>query len=73
MEETANSINNIVKDLDELKNDLRNDVDKPKDLIQRREQERGILKRAKEERDVGYQPVGGKRREEKRARVTWEG
>lgn len=73
VEETANSINYIVKDLGELKDDLRNDVGKSKDLIQRREQKRGILKRVKEERDDGYQPVGCTRREGKRARVTWEG
>jgi chromosome segregation ATPase len=74
VEEAARNISHVVKYLEELKNligELRNDVGKTNDTIQRCGQERGILKRAKEERDDEYQLVGCTRREKKRVRVTW--
>ena len=73
VEETANSINHVVKRLEELKDELRNDVSKTKDLTPEYRQGKGILKRVKEERDDGHQFVDCTRREKKRARVTWEG
>ncbi|KAF2844180.1 hypothetical protein T440DRAFT_353602, partial [Plenodomus tracheiphilus IPT5] len=48
--DTANSIGYIVKDLEELKDNLRNDIDKMKDLDQRFGQKRGILKGVKRKR-----------------------
>jgi hypothetical protein len=64
-----------VKHLEELKDligDLRNDGGKTNNTTQRCRQEKGILKRAKEERDNEYQLIGCTRREKKRARVTWD-
>lgn len=72
VEETADSIKYVIKSLEKLKDDLRNDVGKTKDQTQRCRQ-RGILKGVKEERDDGHQFVDCTRREKKRARVTWEG
>jgi hypothetical protein len=75
VEETANSVNHFVKHLEELKDligDLGNDAGTTNDIIQGCRQKRGILKRAKEDRDDGYQLVGCTRREKKRARVTWD-
>ncbi|KAF1354416.1 hypothetical protein EJ07DRAFT_168358 [Lizonia empirigonia] len=57
VEEMANSIKHIVTCLEELKDDLRNDFSKTKDSTQRRQQEKGILKRVKGQRDDGYQPI----------------
>lgn len=72
VDETANSIEHIVERLEELTDDLGEGVSKAKDLTQRCQQERGILKRVKGQRDDGYQLEGCTRREVKRARVTWE-
>jgi chromosome segregation ATPase len=74
-EEIAASISYVAKHLEDLKDlvkDLRTDVGNRKDITQRCRQERGILKRANEERDDKYQLVDCTRREKKRARVTWE-
>jgi chromosome segregation ATPase len=74
-EEIAASISYVAKHLEELKvlvSDLRTDIGNRTDITQRFQQERGILKRAKEERDDEYQFVGCTRREKKRARVTWK-
>lgn len=73
VEETANSIKYVIKSLEKLKDDLRNDVGKTKDHKQRFRQERGILKRVKEESDDGHQLLDCMRCRKKRARVTWEG
>jgi chromosome segregation ATPase len=75
VEETASNIQHAVKQLEELKDlisDLRNDAGKTNDINQRCRQERGILKRAKEERDDEYQLLGCTQRKGKRARVTWD-
>jgi archaellum component FlaC len=72
VEETTNSINHAVKNLEELKDELSNDVNTTKDLTPRCRQERGILKRVREEIDDEYQRVSYTRREKKKARVTWE-
>jgi hypothetical protein len=75
VEETASNFSHVVKHLEELKNligDLRNDAGKTNDITQRYGQERGLLKRAKEERDDEDQLVGCTRREKKRVRVTWD-
>lgn len=75
VEETASNIRYAVKQLEELKDlisDLRNDAGKTNNINQRCRQERGILKRAKEERDDEYQLLGCTQRKEKRARVTWD-
>jgi hypothetical protein len=72
VEETANSINHVMKRLGELEGELRNDLSKTKDLTPEYRQKKGILKRVKEERDDGHQFVDCTRREKKRARVTWE-
>lgn len=53
-EETANSIKYVIKSLEELKDDLRNDMGKTKDQMQRCRQG-SILKRVKEESDDGHQ------------------
>jgi chromosome segregation ATPase len=74
-EEIAASISYVAKHLEELKvlvSDLRTDIGNRTDITQRFQQERGILKRAKEERDDEYQFVACTRREKKRARVTWK-
>jgi hypothetical protein len=74
-EETASNVSHVVKQLEELKSligDLRNDAGKTNDMNQRCGQEKGLLKRAKEERDGEDQFVGCTRREKKRARVTWK-
>ncbi len=70
VEETANSINHVMKRLEELEDELRNDVSKTKDLTPEYRQQKGILKRVKEERDDGHQFVDCMRCEKKRARVT---
>jgi predicted RNase H-like nuclease (RuvC/YqgF family) len=72
VEVTADSIENIMKRLEELKNDLTNDVRKKDDPTQICQQEKGILKRVKEEGDDGHQLVDCTRRRNKRARVAWE-
>jgi hypothetical protein len=75
MEDTVNSVSRVMKHLEKRKDlagDLGNDVSNMKDPTQKCRQGKGILKRAHEERNDGYQLVGGTRREEKRARVAWE-
>jgi hypothetical protein len=72
VEETANSIKYVIKSLEELKDDSRNDVGKTKDQMQGCRQ-RSILKRVKEESDDGHQPLDYMRCRKKRARVIWEG
>lgn len=72
VEETANSIKYVIKSLEELKGDLRNDVGKTKDQMQRCRQ-RSILKRVREESDDGHQLLDCMRCRKKRARATWEG
>lgn len=71
VEVTADSIEHIMKRLEELKNDLTNDVRKKEDPTQICQQEKGVLKRVKEERDDGHQLVDCTRCRNKRARVTW--
>jgi uncharacterized protein YukE len=72
VEETANSIKYVIKSLEELKDDLRNNVGKTKDQMQRCQQ-RSILKRVKEESDDRHQLLDYMRCRKKRARVIWEG
>jgi hypothetical protein len=73
VEENASNVSHVVKHLEELKDligDLRNDHGKTNHITQISGQLRGILKRAKEERDDEHQLVGCTRREKKRVRVT---
>jgi hypothetical protein len=75
VEETASNVSHVVQQFEELKDiigDLRNDAGKTNDTTQKFGQERGILKRAKEERDDEDQLVSCTQREKKRARVTWD-
>ncbi|EDU47817.1 predicted protein [Pyrenophora tritici-repentis Pt-1C-BFP] len=57
VEVTADSIEHIMKRLEELENDLTNGARKKEDPTQICQQEKGILKRVKEERDDGHQIV----------------
>ncbi|KAI1591661.1 BBC multi-domain protein [Pyrenophora tritici-repentis] len=57
MEEIVNSIEYFVKHVEELNDELRNEVGKMKDITQRCQQGRGILKRVRQESDDEYQPV----------------
>jgi hypothetical protein len=57
---------------EDLIGDSRDDAGKSKDTIRRCGQERGILKRPKEEGDNEYQLVDCMQRRKKRKRVTWK-
>lgn len=75
IEETASNVSHVMNHLEELKDlisNLRNDASKTNNTPQRCRQERGILKRVKEERDDEYQLLGCTQRKGKRARVTWD-
>tara|TARA_R110002003_G_scaffold1603_2_gene23281 strand:- start:2787 stop:3053 length:267 start_codon:yes stop_codon:yes gene_type:complete len=68
-EKTADSIKHIVELLEELKDDLKNDVGKRKDTTQICGQDKGNLKRVKEEGDDRHQLVDETQCRNKRVRV----
>jgi hypothetical protein len=71
----VNCVSCVMKHLEKRKDlagDLGNEVSNMKDPAQKCRQGKGILKRAQEERNDGYQLIGGTHRGKKRARVTWK-
>jgi chromosome segregation ATPase len=76
MEKTTSNICCVttrLKELDDLLDLLRNEIDQMKETNPKSRKKRGILKRAHEEADDEYQPRTSTRRVKKKLRVTWQG